>query len=172
MRFRRPAAVNGREIIWVEGRNNGKLVAHDVGIKGLIRVSLDPDGPIAMRGQRYPIREIGLENLLAKMIETAECDRERGDCLVKISDQAKVGGRPCRLVQIEHPERHPHFDFYRAQVFFDHELKLPCRYAAWSWPPEPDGEPVLEEEYTYTNVRLNVGLTDLDFDPDNPNYDF
>ena len=38
--------------------------------------------------------------------------------------------------------------------------------------PNLDGEPVLEEEYTYTDVRVNVGLTDLEFDPDNPEYDF
>ena len=53
-------------MIWIEGRNDGKLVAHDIGIKGMIRVSLDPNGAIAMRGQRYPITEIGLENLVQK----------------------------------------------------------------------------------------------------------
>jgi hypothetical protein len=76
------------------------------------------------------------------------------------------------MFQIDHPVKRPYFDFYRAQVFFDHELRMPVRYASWSWPAEQDGEPVLEEEYTYTDVRINVGLTDIDFDPDNSVYDF
>lgn len=33
-------------------------------------------------------------------------------------------------------------------------------------------KPVLEEEYTYMDVKLNVGLTDEDFDPDNKTYQF
>ena len=36
-----------------------------------------------------------------------------------------------------------------------------------SWPETPGGEPPLEEEYTYLDVELNVGLKDSDFDPDN-----
>jgi outer membrane lipoprotein-sorting protein len=53
----------------------------------------------------------------------------------------------------------------------DTERLIPLRYAAYLW-PEKDGEPVLEEEYTYLNVQLNVGLTDADFDPENENYHF
>ena len=28
------------------------------------------------------------------------------------------------------------------------------------------------EEYTFLDVKVNVGLSDLDFDRDNPSYDF
>jgi hypothetical protein len=76
------------------------------------------------------------------------------------------------VIQVVHPVKRPHFDFYRARVFFDNELNFPIRYASWSWPIENDGEPVLEEEYTYTDVNLNVALTDRDFDPENAEYNF
>ena len=49
---------------------------------------------------------------------------------------------------------------------------MPIRYAAWTWPPTGTDTPVLEEEYNYRDIRLNVGLTDRDFDPDNPTYNF
>jgi hypothetical protein len=172
MKFRYPDATRGREVIWIEGRNGGKMVAHDVGLKGLIRVSLDPNGAIAMRGQRYPITEIGLENLVRKMIEKGNQDRQYGECHVTRFDTAKVGDRRCDAFRIEHPVRRAHFDFYRADVFFDCELKMPIRYASWSWPTEPGGKPVLEEEYTYADIQVNVGLADLDFNPDNPDYNF
>ena len=38
LRFVAPQSVAGREVIWVEGRNEGKLVAHDAGLKNLLRL--------------------------------------------------------------------------------------------------------------------------------------
>jgi hypothetical protein len=57
-------------------------------------------------------------------------------------------------------------------VFIDDELQVPIRYAAYGWPETEGGKPTLEEEYTYLDVALNVGLTSADFDPSNPAYDF
>ena len=49
---------------------------------------------------------------------------------------------------------------------------FPVRYIAYGWPAKGEkGDPILEE-FNYTNIELNVGLTDLDFDPANPNYKF
>ena len=172
MKFLKPDSVQGREIIWVEGRNKGQLVAHDAGLKNLFRVNLDPNGLLAMRGQRYPITEIGMEKLVQQMIEKGQRDRQYAECKVDFFREAKVDSRSCRMVQILHPEKRPHFDFYRAQVFFDDELKLPVRYASWSWPADPNGQPPLDEEYNYTKVKINVGLTERDFDPDNSEYNF
>ncbi|MEC8305160.1 MAG: DUF1571 domain-containing protein, partial [Planctomycetota bacterium] len=62
--------------------------------------------------------------------------------------------------------------FHIAKVHIDNELRIPIRYAAYSWPRRPGGNPVLEEEYTYKNVKLNVKLSDEDFNPDNPGYKF
>ena len=170
--FLKPDAIKGREVIWVENRNNGRMVAHDAGLKRLIKVELDPNGSMAMRGQRYPITEIGLEKLVQKVIETGNRDRQRDECQVKFYDNAKINQRVCRTFEIIHPVERPYFDFHRAQVFFDNDLNMLVRYASWSWPKEEGGKPVLEEEYTYTDIKVNVGLTDLDFDPDNPAYGF
>jgi hypothetical protein len=125
-----------------------------------------------MRGQRYPITEIGVEKLLLKMIEQGNRDRAHGECQVEFYRSAKVNERKCTMVQIVHPVKRPHFVYHKAQVFFDDEWRLPVRYASWSWPTEPGGQPVLEEEYNYTQMQFNVGLTDLDFDPENSEYDF
>ena len=76
------------------------------------------------------------------------------------------------MIQIMHPVKRPYFEFYRAEIFIDRELNVPIRYAAWTWPPTGTDTPVLEEEYNYRDIRLNVGLTDRDFDPDNPTYNF
>lgn len=172
MRFVDPEPVKGREVIWVEGRNDNKLVAHDVGWKALFRANLDPEGRMAMSGQRYPIYEAGIENLVVKLIEKAERDRAAGDCKVDYYQGAEINGRKCTVIQVTHPEKRDPYDFHLAQVYVDDELQIPIRYAAYSWPRKQGGSPVLEEEYTYLDLKLNVGLDDRDFDPDNPEYDY
>ena len=49
---------------------------------------------------------------------------------------------------------------------FDLESKLPIQIAIY------DAEDRLTEKYGYEHLQLNVGLTDLDFEPTNPDYRF
>jgi hypothetical protein len=177
LNFQKPANVAGREVIWVEGANNGKLCAHEGGLLGrLPAVWLDPNGALAMRGNLYPITEIGIENLVAKLIErgTREkvADANGTSTVVTTTPGAKLDKRPCTILEISHPEHKPGFEFQLAQVFIDDEYKLPVRYLAYGWPePGAKGKPILEE-FNYTKIKFNVGLTDQDFNPANPNYRF
>ncbi|QDU29637.1 hypothetical protein ETAA8_47520 [Anatilimnocola aggregata] len=175
LKFVKPDSMAGREVIWVEGANNGKMRAHEGGATGkfLPTVWLDPNGILAMRGQLHPITEIGFENLVAKLIEKGEKDRKHSECEVEFKPGAKINGRACTVLQVKHPTPRPHFEFHIAQIFIDDETKLPVRYAAFHWPTDPADKlgPVIEE-YTYLDVKLNPGLVDADFDPNNPNYNF
>ncbi len=170
--FLKPSSAKGREVIWVEGQNGGKLIAHETGIRNLMNVKLDPKGAIAMHEERYPITEIGMENLAVRLMEAGTREKKYGECEVRVAENAKIGDHLCDMVEVTHPVQRSHFDFYRTRVFFSQKLNMPIRYVSWSWPTKPGGEPVLEEEYTYLNVRVNVGLTDTDFDTDNPSYRF
>lgn len=172
LRFQQPEDKNGQEVIWIEGKNDGKLIAHTTGALGLVRFPLAPTGPIAMAGNRYPITDIGIENLVVKLIERGEKERKLDGCEVEFIEGVELNGRACTVIEVRHPEQKSEFDFYLAQFFIDDELNVPLRYAAYTWPIEEGGEPVLEEEYTYRDLKLNVGLTDADFDPDNPDYDY
>jgi hypothetical protein len=176
MYFLKPDGVKGREVMYVEGRNNGKMVAHEGGTAGkyLPTVWIRPEGVIAMRGQRYPITEIGIENLILKLIERGEQDRASGreDCEVALKDNAKVNGRVCKLLQVKNHHPSPDLAFHMAQVFIDKEHNVPIRYAAYDFPPKSGSNPPVIEEYTYLNLQLNVGLTDRDFDHTNSDYNF
>lgn len=171
--FLKPTELKGREVIYVEDQNEGNIVVHEGGFKGkfLPTVELDPNGMLAMRGQRYPITEAGVENLCVKLIEKGERDRQHGECLVD-QKMAKLGDRSGLLISVVHPVERPHFDFYRAEIFIDDQLRIPIRYAAYVWPKSPGGEGELLEEYTYQNLKVNVGLKDIDFDRSNSKYNF
>ncbi|MEQ1828756.1 MAG: DUF1571 domain-containing protein [Pirellula sp.] len=171
--FAKPAAVKGREVLFVENQNQGKLLAHEGGMKRMLGThALEPNGYLAMAGQRYPLTDIGLENLVVKLIERGERDKKHGACSVELVPGAKVGGRACSIIQVTHPIQQPHYDFHIAQIFMDDEWKIPVRYAAFSWPKAAGAEPEVIEEYTYQNLKFNVGLTDADFDAKHKDYNF
>ncbi len=175
MYFLKPSEMKGREVIFVKGQNNGKLVAHERrdSLKGKFgSVWLPPEGALAMMGNRYPITEVGLKTLVVRLLEKGNRDRKRGECQVEFRKGAKINGRQCTMLQVTHPVQRPYFDFHVARIFIDDELNVPLRYAAYSWPKTPGGAPVLDEEYTYLKLNLNVGLTDKDFDVENKEYSF
>src|SRR5208282_5722573 len=172
--FLAPAAIKGRECLYIEGVNSGKMWAHDNGIREKMfgTVSLDPNGNIAMQGQRYPLPQIGILNLTRRLIEVANEDVKYGECEVKYFKGAKINDRVCTCTQVVHPMPRKNFLFNVARIFVDDQLNIPVRYEAYDWPRTPGGTPELIEEYTYVNMKLNVGLTDADFDTHNPAYRF
>lgn len=173
--FLKPENIKGREVIYVKGHNDGKLIAHEPSNSLLGKfgsVWLRPDGAMAMKGNRYPITELGMETLVRRLIEKGERDRKRGECDVIFRKGAKINGRVCTMLEVTHPVPREYFDFHKARIFIDDELNIPIRYAAYNWPAQQGGRPQLTEEYTYTQVKLNVGLTDHDFDPENTDYRF
>jgi hypothetical protein len=173
LNFVSPAELKGQEALYIEGRNNGNLWAHGVGIKALVgTLSLPPTGRLAMQGNRYPITETGILNLAEKLIEVGEHDIQYGECEAQFFEGAKINGRVCTCMQFTHPVPRREFRFHLARIFVDDELKVPIRYEAYDWPREEGGSPVLTEEYTYLNLKLNNGFTDADFDTANPSYRF
>ncbi|MCE5268699.1 MAG: DUF1571 domain-containing protein [Planctomycetaceae bacterium] len=173
MCFLGPADLKGQEVIFVQGQNNGNMWAHGVGLQKMIgTVSLKPDGPVAMRNQRYPLTELGILNMTKRLVEVAEKDKNYGECDVKFYPGAKINGRVCTCIEVIHPVPRRNFLFHMAQIFVDKELNLPIRYASFDWPREKGGKPELMEEYTYLNLKLNNGFTDADFDTRNPSYKF
>ena len=175
MRFMKPNKVAGREVIWVDGKDDGKAWVHEGAAAPLLRLKsllLEPTSMLMMKGQREPIYQAGLENLITQLIEKAERDRAAGQCVVNYSDGATINKRSCSVIELIHEDRREPYEFHKAQVFIDDELGLPIRFAAYDWPTSPGAKPELIEEYTYLNISVNVGLTDLDFDPRNPKYKF
>ncbi len=174
LNFLAPSAVKGQECLYIEGANAGKMWAHSTGIQEKMfgTVSLPPDGAMAMRGQRYPLTQIGILNLTRRLIEVASEDVKYGECEVKYFTGAKINDRICTCAQVIHPVPRKNFLFNLARIFVDDNLNIPVRYEAYDWPKAAGGAPELIEEYTYLNMKLNVGLTDSDFDIDNTAYRF
>lgn len=174
LKFLKPSSVAGREVIYVENENDGNMIAREGGFKGkfLPTVSLAPEGMLAMRGQRYPVTEIGVENLIVKLIERGETSKQFSDVRCDFRTNARIIDTQCTVLEVMQPTQHPELEFYKAQVFIDEKLNLPIRYIAYDWPKTEEAPLEVLEEYTYLNLEVNVGLTQSDFDPYNEDYDF
>lgn len=162
----------GRECLYSQPLDGteGKLVAMDCGWKRKFgKLELDPQGNLAMKGQKYPITKLGVRMLTQELIDVASNDVKYGECEVRTM-ASKINGRSVTLIEVTHPVPRKDFRFHKAQVFIDNELEVPIRYAAYMWPTEPGGQPPLEEAYTYLNLKVNNGFRPIDFDKDNPEY--
>jgi hypothetical protein len=171
-KFLKPNA--GREAIYVAGRNGGKALVHDVGIGKLLAgtLKLDPRSTMAMEDCRHPITDAGLGHMIDEIADRWEIEMTPGETQVVIHHNAKVGDRTCTMIESIHPDYHPDYMFHMVKVYIDQELNLPIRFEAYEWPPHKGAEPVLVEEYTYMDLKTNQGLTDRDFNPNNPAYSF
>jgi len=136
------------------------------------RLNLPVDGILAMREQLHPITMIGMKNLLRQTIAKGERDLSHDECDVAVHRGVEIEGRKCFMITITHPEPRDHFEFHIAKIFIDIERELPIGYEGYLWPEEEGGEPLLFERYIYTNLEVNVGLDDEDFDPANEAYGF
>ncbi len=162
----------GREAIYVKGHYNNKIVAHDVGIGRIVAgtMHLDPKGDMAMEENRHPVSEAGIGSLIDNVEKHWKLELKPGESQAIFHPNIMVGDRPCVMVESIHAKQDPRYMFHKVKFFVDRELGLPIRFEAFDWPKKPGVAPELVEEYTYMNLKVNVGLKDRDFDPKNSQY--
>jgi hypothetical protein len=171
LRFESPYA--GREVIYVEGRNDGNLLAHETGIKSLVgTVALRPDSPRALSESKHPITHIGIANLLEGIIQQWESETKLENVQVLYYEDAKLRGMECRVIEATHSRPGRDVRFHRTRLYIDRKSGMPVRVEQFGFPDRPGAKPPLLEQYTYWDIRPNAGLTDLDFDIRNPAYGF
>jgi hypothetical protein len=179
MKFLKPDDVKGREIIYIEGQNNGKMLVKEGGMRGRLLPSiwLDTRSLLVMRTCRYPISDVGIQTLTEKLLERGHADDgnvANEDYVAEYRDGAKLNGRECKYLKIDFFTQKPVNEASRLEIFIDKSLMVPIRYVAYDWPKVPlDGKkPPILEEYTYLKLELNKKFKDADFDPENPKYNF
>jgi hypothetical protein len=172
LKFHQPA--RGREAIYVSGQHGGKLLAHDVGLNKLLAgtLELEPTSGRAMEDCRHPITEAGIGPLLDTLAKRWAIELNPSESVVTFRDDVLISSRACEMIESTHPQRGPEFLHHRVRVYIDQEIGLPIRFEAYDWPKAANSEPDLQEEYTYMNLKLNVGLTEHDFETSNSAYSF
>jgi hypothetical protein len=166
LQFEGPREVAGRRVLFVEGAYGNVMLVRQR--RGGITLRVRPDGGLAARETTIPITTIGFHNMIERAIEQMEDDMQAdptgANTQVEFFRDAKIDDRPCTAIRIAHPRRQTNLDFHLAHVFIDKESHMPVRLDFYDWPDNRSEEPPLLGEFTYSAVKLNVGLTDADFD--------
>lgn len=170
LKYVTPAA--GREVIFVAGENDGKLLVHEAGFASLAgTLAFHPTSKQAMADNRYPITQIGMANTLETVISQFSSDARVPHAQVKI-EPATYDSLACQKIEVVHEKQHEHLRFHRSRIYLEDSQRCPIRIEQYGWPAEAGQEAPLHEEYSYTQLKLNVDLSDMDFSTDNPKYDF
>jgi hypothetical protein len=178
LKFIGPNRNKGREVLYFDGHYGGKLVAHEPPgtLRGFVgTIYLKPDDPQAMAEGRHAITEIGMYHMVDGLIHQWEREAAFGnpqDPHTEFYPEAKLGNIECKVCETTHVQPQRPCPFYRSRLFIEKSTNFPIRLEQWGFPDRSHPQPFLIEEYTYTDIRPNVGLTDHDFDVRNRSYRF
>jgi len=170
----------GREVLYVDGENNGKMLVKVGGVRGRLLpcIKLDPTGSLAMRESRHPITMVGLKNLAAEILAHREEELERSELKLtcRIVDGPQFDDRPCYCFIVDYDNPQVRAPYRRSIQYVDKEYLIPVCVKNYGWSTNADGtshepdESSLIEHYSYSGVRINSRLADIDFDRANSNY--
>jgi len=157
----------GTEALYVEGSYENKLLVRQEGICECMTLCLDPKGLLAMYRKRHPVTELGFGFLLAEFRRNFEPATRPPELeIMRLADET-FNGRPATVVEGRFlPHGGEKYYCERFIIHIDKELFLPVGNLFY------DGKDEMFENYVFTDVKLNVGLTAMDFSRYNKSYRF
>jgi hypothetical protein len=155
----------GMECIFSKGKYNDKDVVHLAGILKFITLRLDPEGSLAKRGRRHSIIEADIGYIIRTIRTNYEKAKIAHEGVFSITAGDSTMSFGILVITAEFPEGK---DYYSQRIIIQHDtvLGIPVKFSVIGW----EGE--LIEEYSFSNIVMNSGLTDKDFDIDNPSYGY
>ncbi len=165
MVWKEPKELNGQEVCYIDGKNDGNLRVKPAGLLGAIGfVSLEPNDELAKKTSNHSITNAGIGWLIEECGTGWEVERKLGQTRVRVGTY-QYAKRRCTRVELLHPNSaggkiHHH----RNIVYFDQETHLPIRVENYDWPKTTGDAGELIEVFSYVNLKVNVDLADSVFD--------
>jgi len=165
----------GRESLYVQGKNDNEIKVHEGGLLGAVNVNLDPRGSMVMKENRHTVFDAGIGNVIKLIRNDFEKAKADGDGKFEDLGMVVKEGANLRCFRATFPvdKAKTGYDpvkgtYYSSNIVIciDGRTTLPAAIE------HRDAKGQLEEFYLYKDCRLNPGLTDKDFDPDNDDYRF
>jgi len=165
----------GRETLFVKGWNDDEIKAHEGGLLGAVNANLDPRGSMAMKDNRHTVLEAGIGTIINLVKADLELAKANGEGKFEDLGMKTLEGANLRCFKAAFPPEkcktgiNPEKGKYYSpdiMICIDGRTGLPVAIE------HKNAKGQLEEYYMNKDLRLNVGLTDKDFDPDNDAYRF
>ena len=163
----------GREVLFVDGENNGEMLVHPGGWKGrfLPTMSIDPAGSLAMSQSRHSVADAGLRHLIEKHLDHRLVDLEQGGMTATVTPSTFDGEAVTSLeVVYSEPSRSPIYS--RTVLLISDATGLPVSSRNYGWTAlDIDGDDArLIECYEYRDIDADAELSAADFDRTNRRY--
>ncbi|MBN1906871.1 MAG: DUF1571 domain-containing protein [Deltaproteobacteria bacterium] len=146
----------GRIAIYVEGQNNNRVLINMGGLMAFLPVSIDPNGREALKENRHPITEADFITIFEKVTENYLRSRTDPEC--NPPEIASMDSKSLVLTM-----RFPFGKGYYAhsgRLIIDRQRWLPIGLTCYGWENE------FLEEYSFTDIKINPGLTEEAFKKD------
>lgn len=165
VRFARPDAVAGLEVAYSAARKPNKMRYRPAGVEGARGFkTLDLDDSKFMAANRHPVNEWTIAALLDRVSAAAAREKTLNNTVEVYAGDFQFAGR--NVIRYEVLTRRPHAFRYahRMLVYVDKETKLPVRFEAYDQPKPGATVGELFEAYSFSDLKLNVGLGESSFD--------
>lgn len=163
VRFARPESAAGMEIAHTGARKLLKMRYKPAGgVKGF--QTLDLDDAKFLVDNRHPVTEWTMAAVIDRVSAAAAREKTLNNPVEVYAGDFQFAGR--NVTRYEILTRRPHAFRYahRMLVYVDKETKLPVRYEAYDQPKSGATVGELLEAYSFSDVKLNVGLGENAFD--------
>lgn len=173
VKYRKPNQIYMK---WIKEPNKGmeliypvredKLLVEAGGIVDVFtpKLYLNPRDKLAMLNNRHPVTEADIGFFINRYANDFKKALKKNEAGVVIKNPSSILNR-----QVTRVEVHLSGEGYyceRSVVYFDNENHFPLHVEFY------DGQDELFERYSFTQLDLKPHLKDIDFDEENPEYDF
>lgn len=146
------------KIIFVEGANDNKFLAHPTGLTGLLipKVSRAVDDAQAAKASLRRVNQFGFARSLRSLLDQYESAAASGDLTQEFLGTGEVDGRATMVLARLLPPK-PQYPYNKVVIHLDRQYLVPTATFCYN----RQGQ--LEAKYIFSNVQFNTGLSNEDF---------
>ena len=165
VKFAKPDGVAGMELCYAANLRLGKLRYRPAGAKGINGfTSTTLDDPKVLAENRHPVNELGIGGVIDLLTSIAGREKVLNNPVEVFTGDYQFAGKTTVRYELFTRRPHAHRYAYRMLVYVDKESKLPVRFEAYDQPKPGLSVGDLLEAYSFSDLKLNVGLGDSAFD--------
>lgn len=147
------------KLLYVKGSNDNKMIVHPTGAWSWVKsVKRDPYCKEALRSTRFTCDKLGFYNRMKRLKKLYDDASKEGEVQINCLGSSEVSGRKCIEIESVLPKSSK-YEERRIELKLDEEYLLPIEFKSF------DDKGRLLNEYTYSDLKLNVGFKDMDFAP-------
>ncbi len=163
---------SGQEALYVHGENDNRLIVKPTkGLAAIRRVwRLEPDSPMAKQNCRYPITDVGIENLVRRIQEFYSQRDDWSALAVFGSAESTLAGREVTVFDVKFKDENAVPEYCSSKFCFDNQTQLLVAVENYGWSNHEI--PTLIERYVYHQITETPQPEDADFAEENPAYQF